>query len=211
MPRTATVPWSHLEEWSASAFVTAGVLFLALAALSGLTLLDGVSHPAWLMGVMGTGGTVAAFVGLAGLYPGLREGSPTLARSGLAAVVVAGIGLFVFPLCLLGGKSGVPIPAPPIVAFVAAMGAIVLAFLLFGLGSVRGDDHPPSVGLLMLALVGTFVVLLGADLHYGGAPAWVDVAVNAIQAPLLVGIGYLLPVRATPTGREHDQVGVTSG
>lgn len=210
MPSSSAVAWGHLERRSSSAFVTAGVLFLGIAALSGLETF-GVAQPVWLMGLVGMGGTVAAFVGLAGLYPGLRERSPTLARSGLAAVVVAGIGLLVFPLCLLGAKAGVPLPAPPVLAFVAAMGAILLAFLLFGLGSLRNDDHPRSVGLLMLALVGAFGVLLAADLHYGGAPAWVDVAVSGVQAPLLVGIGTRLPVGSAPTGRENVQVDVTSG
>lgn len=211
MSHFVTPRWERLERWSPTAFVAAGVLFLGTAALSGLDTFTNVSPSAWLAALLAFTGLVASFVGLLGLYPGLVNRVPRLARAGLVTTAIAGVALTVLPACQLAKTTGIEPPAPPVVLFVIAMVAIILAFLLFGVASFRTGVPSRMVGLLMLAIVSTFVGLFVADLAYGGSPAWVDFAVNGVQAVLLLTVGRVLPTHPSPTEREEGQIEVVTG
>jgi FtsH-binding integral membrane protein len=201
--------WELLENRRQTSFVSSGGLFLITAVLFGLEAFTAVSRPVWLTGLVGSLGLVVAFAGLVGLYPGLRDREPRLARAGMALVAVAVMGLIVFPLCLLAETSGIPLPAPPIVAFVGAMLAIILVFVLFGAASLRSGVHSRVVGLLLLMLVATFVGKVIADLVYGGSPAAVNGIVNGIQSGILFSISYSLP--ADPAQDQDPQIKIISG
>lgn len=206
-----TTRWGWIERWSPTAFIAAGILFLGTAALFGLVTFTDVSHPVWLTALFGLAGLVASFVGLLGLYPGLVDRVPRLARAGLVTVAIAGIALVAFPLCLLAKTSGIVLPTLPTVFFVIAMIATILGFLLFGVASLRTCVPSRTVGFLMLATVATFIVLFVADLMYGGSPRWLDFAVSGVQAVLLLTIGYALPTGPIPTEREDPQIDIISG
>lgn len=185
--------WGSVERWSGTAFAVAGGASLGTAALFGIETYTAATYPGWLTGLTGLAGLLAAFVGLAGLYPALADAVPRLARTGLGAAVLAGAGLVVFPLCALAKSAALPVPFPPILAFVAAMVAILLAFLTFGIAGLWSGALPRTVGVLLLATMATFVVLFAADMAYGGSPEWVDFGVGSVQALLLLRVGQLLP------------------
>lgn len=154
---------------------------------------------------------VTVFLGLAGLFPVLSEGAPRLARAGLATVAIAGAALVAFPVCLYAKTSGVALPVPPVAGFLLAGVATTVGVLLFGVASLHTGSPSGAVGVLLVATGATFVVLFGADLLYGGAPAWVDVAVTGVQAVLLLAVGYALPSATTRAGDAVEQVDVPSG
>lgn len=210
MGESGTIRWRAVERWSDTAFRVAGVASLGTAVLFGVEVVTAASIAGWVTGVVGMASLLAAFAGLVGLYPGLAVGTPRLARAGLAAVALAGVGLVVFPLCALAKSASLPVPVPPLLAFVAAMLALILGVLVFGVASLRSDAHPRSVGLLLLGLVGTFVALFAADLAYGGSPAWVDAGMGAVQAVLLVRIGQVLPA-TVPSERAAGRLDAASG
>ncbi len=195
-----------LENGRQTAFVTAGCLFLVTAVLFGLEAFTAASRPVWLTALAGSLGLLVTFVGLVGLYPGVKRQEPRLARAGIALIGVAVTGLIVFPLCLLAKMSGIPLPAPPIVAFVGAMLAIILVFVLFGAASLRSGVHSQTVGVLIFVLVGTFFGGLIADLVYGGSPAPVNVFVNGAQSAILLSIGYILPT--DPAQHQEPQINI---
>jgi hypothetical protein len=201
--------WKRLENGRQTAFVTAGGLFLITTVLFGLEAFTPVSRPVWVTGLVGSLGLIVAFVGLVGLYPGLRDREPRLARAGIALVAAAVLGLIVFLSCLLAKMSGIPLPAPPIIAFVGAMIAIILVFVLFGAASLRSGVHSRAVGLLIFLLVATFVGGLIADLAYGGSPATVNAIMNGVLSGILLSIGYILP---TDPVRDRDpEINIMSG
>lgn len=205
-------PWRLLERKSAMAFVAAGASLLGLAALYGVQALFGTSVTGWPAFLFGSFGLLAAFVGLAGLYPGLAGRVPILGRVGIGIIIMAGISLLLFPLCALVQDSGVSLPVPPITLFVVAMLAIILAFLLFGVASLRSGVPSRTVGWLMLTFGSMFIVLFVSDLVTGGnTPPVVNFGVSGVQAALLLTTGYILPTDPYSVDSQAYQPDVTSG
>lgn len=211
MVSRTTVRWGILERWTKRAFVTAGVLLLGTAVLFGLTSFTGVDLPAWWTGLSGVVALLAAFAGLAALYPGLADRSPRLARAALGSVTVGAIAIVAFPLCQLAETSGIGLPAPPVVLLLVFMGATVLGFLLFGVACLRTGVYSNAVGVLLVAIVSSFLVLFAGDLAFGGSPAWLNFAANGVQAVFLLAIGRVLPTYPHPGEREETQVEAVSG
>lgn len=205
------VPWDRLEQWRAMTFIIAGLLFLTTSALTGLETFTAATHPTWLTVLFGLSGLVASFVGLAGFYPRLADRKPRLARAGIVTLAMAGVALIAFPLCQMAKTSGVNLPIPPMVMYLIAMIGTMLGFLLFGAASLHTRIPSRSVGLLMMGTVTTFIVLFAADLLYAGSPAWLDFAVNGLQAILLLTIGFVLPTSSIPTEYGEPQTDIMSG
>ena len=203
--------WGVLERWSATAFAAAGVLSLATAALFGVETLMNSSYPGWVTGIFGLSALIASFIGLGGLYPRLVEQVPRLARTGITTIVIAGIALIAFPLCLFAKTSGVDLHSLPIIVFIIAMVSIIGGFSLFGIATLRAQVPSRTVGLLILATVVTYMILFVGDMVFNGSPGWLNFAMSGIQALFLLAIGYILPSSILPSESNESQIATISG
>jgi hypothetical protein len=168
---TGTKRWDSFERWSATAFLTAGVLWLLDTVLLGIELFAGVSilgTPGPLNPVLYVSGVVAAIVGLLGLYPGLSGRMPRLARISAGLVVVAGAATVVL-LVWFVTVTLLNRPDPPGVLLILSILVAALGLLLFGIAGVRTGVPSRAVGLLVLAIPVTLVGgLLLVYVGYGG-------------------------------------------
>lgn len=150
---TGLLGW--LEKRSATAFLIAGSLFVADAALIGLVMVSAGEQLMLLGQAFIAAGWTAGFVGLLGLFPGIAGRSRRLARAGAAFV---GIGVVVFVVMgivsiayfadVLNGDLSTlaPIFLPGVII------GSVLGFLTFGAATLRTDAFSRSVGVLFVAL-----------------------------------------------------------
>lgn len=127
-----------LERWSPMLFLVGGVVLVAFAAsLAAIGLMD-MSVP---RNIFAGVGFTFSFLGLLGLYPRLKDGSPLLARAGAVFAVLGAVG---FALTfVLGIADFVEVTLPAWVEAVQLLNiiGIVLGFFLIGTASVRTDAH----------------------------------------------------------------------
>lgn len=144
-----------LEGRSSTAFLIAGMLFVADAALVGSVIVSAGEELMLLGQAFIAAGWTAGFVGLLGIYPTLAEQRPRMARVG---AVLVGIGVVVFVVMgvasigyftnvLSGDLSAlVPIFLPGVII------GSVLGFLTFGVTTLRSDVYSRTVGVLFVVL-----------------------------------------------------------
>jgi hypothetical protein len=193
---TTTTRWGTLERWSATAFLTAGVLWLLDTVLLGIELFAGVSilgTPGAVNPVLYISGLVAGIVGLLGLYPGLAGRTPRLARVSAGLVALAGVGISVLLVWFIT-VTLLNQPDPPGVLLILSILVAALGIIMLGIASVRTGVPSRAVGLLVLAIPATLVGgLLLVYVGYGGdSPDWTSPAIGIVMAVLLLAIGYRL-------------------
>lgn len=205
-----------LERLSPTLFLVAGALLVAYAVLNGVAAAAGIAHEP-VEDVVGPAGFALGFVGLVGLYPGLAERSPKLARTGAVSAALGAVG---FSAIALGGLVQIAGAGPPgwLTSFVllAAIGMIG-GYLSAGVASLRSDDRSPTVGVLLLLPAGVFAVMLSQAVlfvRFGAftetAMAWSAVAISGGQALAHLAIGYTLRTGTVPADEEIRSGDVTA-
>lgn len=185
--------WASLENHSSTLFLGAGVLFVIAAANNAVVFSAPEYDPSTVSGPLLLLGLLAALLGMLGTYPRLRDPLPRLARAGALAATVTVLAVLV----LLVWGIGAQLDLLPELSDAVAIGSLLLmivSFTLFGVSVLRTDVVDRTVGLLLLAeavaLVAVFAVPV---LVVEGDPSdsW-TVGIEAVQALLLLGVGYVL-------------------
>lgn len=198
-----------LEHQAPTAFLLAGGALLGSTTLKGIGWFTGIAAPRILIAVLALFGLTAAFLGLAGLYPSLRDRTPRLARTALAVVAVAGIAVvgvvgWVIVTMLVGMFPWLSAPAsPPAALFLSLVATIGLGAILFGVTCVRAAAPSRAVGGFLLGFAGTWVALIAVDFALGPAvPNWLYLLIYGGQPVALLSTGYVLRTRAVSAGHE---------
>lgn len=191
-----------LTSRSPTLFLVAGVLLVGYATFNGVHAFTGVEYES-IENVFGPAGFALGFLGLLGLYPTLRDQNPRLARAGAVCAVLGMIAFSVFVVANLGEIAGVVPKEPPswAVFFVAqaAIGMLV-GYVAFAVATVRSDVHSRMLGLLLLAPLAVFTIMLTTS-RLGFFPQWLAFAISSGQAVAHLSIGYKLRSGRTNTER----------
>lgn len=196
--------WESLEQWSPTAFLVAGGLWLVYAGLSAIELVTEVVTPSALdVAVSGLALFIPVF-GLLGVYPRLRDHAPRLSVAGAVLIVISGVSTLTLLVWLFGttlltpGVPAIPADAPgwTVAAFFVSLIPIALGFLLFGVAGLRTGALTKTVALLLMVPFAMWVVLLAGNAVDGnviGVIVYVPISLAALS------IGYLLRTESTPT------------
>lgn len=189
-----------LDGKSPALFLVAGGLLVPFAALLVYEALADAAAPE---DVFGPPGFFLAMVGLLGLCPALADHAPRLARAGAATAAISAAGWFVITVLAIGEAAGAVPPLEDfgvlgLVVVLAAGVPMVLAYLSFGVGSLRTDVHSRILGVLLLAPPVIFgVMIVGGALTGGSAIG--AAALSSGQAISHLAIGYTLRTEDVPT------------
>lgn len=189
-----------LETWDARAFFGGGVMFVVAAALNVFALVTGAERVSLMVGeAFIAAGWFGGLVGLLGVYPVLADRSRWLTRAGAVFAVIGAVTTVVLAVGSLvafvqsGGVGDLPVPF--VFLFPGLVLGSLLAFVSFGVASLRSDVHSRTVGVLLLvpALVffTNFFVLpvVGGT---GPAPPETIFGVTSALALAMLAIGYVL-------------------
>lgn len=190
-----------LERLSPTLWFVSGGIGVVYASLYGMEALVG-TYPS-VRALFGPVMNVAAFLALLGLYPGLVDRRPWLARVGGGFAALATVGSFVALLEAAGAVSDEAtwFVVSQLVSIVLGMS---LAFLAFGAGSLRSELHSRTVGVLLLVPALIMVLNLGVVIGGYASPEG-RLLVSGLWAVTYLAIGISLrtdggsSVSATPT------------
>jgi len=190
--RNATL--EALEGKAPVLFLVAGMLMIVFAANTYLKTFAGTSYPV-IQGVIAPSGFLIGVVGLFGLYSGLANRAPKLARGAAGIAVITTVGWVTIIVNGIGETLGVlsqlsgPLAIIPLVVIVT----MILVFGLFGATILYTGAHSWIIGVLLLLESTMFLVLI-LDL----APYLLLVDIGHIVAYL--GIGITLRTTDIPSG-----------
>lgn len=192
-----------VEQWSSTAFLIAGFLWLLDTVLLGVELVTAISilgTPGAINGVLYISGTVIAIVGLLGLFPRLAGHTPRLARISATLVAVASVAITSFLIWFII-DTPLKLHSPPEVLFLLGILVATLGFLLFGIASVKTEVPSRTVGYLVLGIPATLLggILLVYVGYGGNSPDWTSPAIGVLMAAFLLAIGYGLRTQPGPT------------
>lgn len=193
--------WNSLEQWSATAFLVAGLLFVASAAVTVVDIAVGAEQLRLQLGQATVGaGWIAGLIGLLGLYPRHVDRDRWPVRVGAVFVAIGLVGYLIMTVGVLAIFSGVPEsdlePLEPVFLPMMLVGS-VLTFPLFGLASLRVGNHSRAVGALLIGQT----IVFGANV---ASPSSAEVVFVVLVALVLInlGVGYLL---GDVSGRLDDE------
>lgn len=191
-----------LAEQSPTLFLVGGGLFAVFAVLWGIAAVtDFAPRPA--VDVVGPAGWTAAFFGLLGLYHGLSERTPWLARAGAVCATVGVVGGSVAAVVSLGELAGIVTEVPSWSAALTPLlvVGILPGFLAFAIASLRSDARSRTVGLLLLAPAAIFAVnIVRVGVLGPRVPTGAPFVLGGGQALALLAIGYALRTGGAGTG-----------
>lgn len=207
--------WRGLERWSPTLFLFAGVLLVGYAVLNGMAASTDVAYVT-MEDIVGPAGFVLGFMGLLGLYPGLADRSPTVARVGAFCAILGAVGFSVITLQGLAVAVGVTsMSSPGIFLLFVAIG-IIPGYLSFGVASLRASVNLRTVGLLLFGPAVVFTAMLSQPFVYGAlgllsetTMAWSNFAISSGQALAHLAIGYKLRSRVSLIIHEAQSTDVT--
>lgn len=191
-----------LEQKSSTLFLVAGFLLAVFAANTAARVFtDG--GVAQIHGIVGPAGFAVGLAGLLGLYPGIADDGGTLARLAGIVAAIPFVGWFVTAVVGIGNVLGVLPDASvvlPGVAFVGVFLTTMLAFILFGVASLRTGAHSRSVGLVLLVPAIPFLTLI---LVVQAIPAveWGEFVIDSGHALAHLAVGIALRGRLVPRSR----------
>lgn len=191
MVTASTDRWESLERWSPILFIAGGSGVVTHAALMGIEAFTALSTPP---DVFAATGHLVALVGLLGLYPGLSERTPRLARLAVAvaAAPIAGwVVMTVSQLLVVAGVWPSLNAALPGVFFVALLAASILTYGLFGAAALRGGRSSRTVGLLVVT-PGALMAVLLLDSVVTGATALDGLVLGGGMALAMLALGVRL-------------------
>lgn len=186
-----------LEGRTATLFIVAGGLFVVFAALHGVEAFMNRFAP---KDIFGPAGFAFAFAGMLGLYPTLVARSVWLTRVG---AVFALIGLVASAITSVWHIGLWVVPAIPDYGSAFALGMVLgqfLAYIPFGLASLRAAIHSRTVGLLLIAVPSILTVMI-VTVATGYATSDSAVVLGSAQALIHVAIGYALRTEDIPSDR----------
>lgn len=189
--------WASLERWSPTLFLIGGGLIVGHAAVRGIDEFTSMAPPP---DVFGPVGYLLALVGMLGLYPALVDRTPTVVRVGAVVAVVPLVGWTAISIATLAEAVGIldtPIAALFGPFFLLHMLTLILAYLLFGVASLRSGVHPRPVGLLLLAPPVSLVTILVGAAVLGESTIGAFV-IGSLQAAVHLSIGGLLRAADAP-------------
>lgn len=184
--------WESLEVWRSTAFLIGGAIFVADVALVASHLASGTEPGAFGQALVGSAWT-ASFIGLLGMYPSLVDRNRWLAQIGVVCAVIGGITMAVMALASIGYSTG--ILSGELSEFVmfflpGTFIGIVLGFGSFSVASLRAEIYSPSVGLLFLLLVLTFLFNIGSSIA-GFSSLTTVLGVVCVLALSKLALGYM--------------------
>jgi hypothetical protein len=202
--------WATLEQWSPVIFLTAGGLFVLLAAAYGFraaTRAGPAVSPAIIFVCL-----LVVFTGILGLYPRLAEGNATLALGGVgllavtAAIILSILGLSTLSVGPTVGKQTI------VASIMSVVVGSTLTLTTFGVASLRTGGHLRPVGgsLLMMAASLSFIVV-AMLLFSNPTPAWVGFVASGLFVISSVSIGYVLRTEDVPADHAETTDDVTAG
>lgn len=175
-------------------FLVAGMLMIVFAANTYLKTFAGISYPV-IQGVIAPSGFLLGAVGLFGLYSGLADRAPNLARGAAGIAVITTVGWITIIVNGIGEALGVlsqpsgPLAIIPLVVIVT----MILVFGLFGATILYTGAYSWIIGALLLLESAMFLVLI-LDL----APYLLLIDIGHIVAYL--GVGITLRTTDIPSG-----------
>lgn len=199
-----------LERWRAVAFLIGGVIFVVNTGLVAYHMSSGTEPAAFGQALVGAGWT-AAFIGLLGFYPGLRERTRWPARIGGFFAVIGGITMAAMAVTMLGYATDIISGDPGGTAMYFLPGVflgIVLGFGSFGVASLRTDLYSRYLGLLFLLLPITFLFNLSSGIAGFGTLATV-LGVVSVLALTMLAIGFLVRTGNATAERESTRAPTT--
>lgn len=212
MVPVSTERWESLERWRSTAFLIAGVVFVADAAIVASNVAAGTERFMTLGQAFIGAAWSAAFLGLLGFYPGLADRSRWLPRVGAVFAVVGGVTMAVMAVASLGYFTGVlsgELSAVTMYVLPGVFAGIVLGFGSFGVASLRTDLYASPVGLLFLLLVVTFLFNITSGIVGFGTLTTV-LGVVCVLAATMLAIGYLLRTGSALTEGVEASTGPTA-
>jgi hypothetical protein len=188
-----------LERGAPTLFLIAGGVLVVFAALLGIEAFTDRTFPT---DIFGPGGFAIAFLGLLGLYPRLAEEAPWLARIGAVSAPIAVLGASVTSVWYIGVAIGI-FPGDPAPAYIAVfvLGIFIgflVAFPSFAVATLRTDSYSRTLGVLLLAPTGPFVLML-VLLPVTGGTAVGAFVLDSGEAIFMLAIGYTLRTENAPT------------
>lgn len=197
MPIGVNTPWRTLETWSARAFFITGGVWAIDATLNVSELVADITIPGAVFGVLILAALISKMVGVLGFYRPIADKSGRLALAGAVPIVVAGI-LAVITIVWVAVAGLMNQSLPPGVLLIVDVMLIVLGLLLFGVASVRTDAPSRMCGVLVLALVATFLVWLAGVGGLYAFPDWSSAAFGAVLSVLSLAVGYVRQTSSVP-------------
>lgn len=199
-----------LDGRSATLFLLAGGLLLVFAANSGIRAFTDGGYPV-IHSVFGPGGFFLGLVGLLGIAPALAEQRPKSTRVIGVVAAIPAVGWFVITVFGLGSSAGVlpgmsvvfP-PAFPVLVFLTT----ILAYVTFGVVSLRAGVHSRSVtGLLFVPVVPFISLILTAAVLE--PVVWGEFAIDSGHALAHLALGLALRYESVPADRPEPAVDAT--
>jgi len=198
MPISVNPPWRTLETWSARAFFIAGGAWAIDAILNVSELVVDITIPGAVFGVLILAALISKMAGVLGFYRPIADRSGRLALAGAIPIVIAGI-LALITVVWVAVAGLMNQSLPPGAFLVVDVVLIVLGLLLFGVASIRTDAPSRMCGVLVLALVATFLVWLAGVGGLYAFPDWSSAAFGTVLSVLSLAVGYVRQTSSVPT------------
>lgn len=153
-----TTLWESLERRSRTVFLVAGVLLLGYAASKAVYTFTDVTPVGAFDVAFGGIGLLVAFVAVLSFYRPLRDRTPGLSLAGAFIAVIGVVG----NLALLGWLAGATLtmrgypaipeesPAWTVAVLIVVFITLAIAFLLFGIASLRTSIPSKTTGRLLV-------------------------------------------------------------
>lgn len=193
MASDTSSPWGSLERTRATAFIVGGLIFVGDTTVLLWHLNAGTEPAAAGQALVGAAWT-AAFVGLLGFYPSLRERRPRLTKAGAVFAALGALAMAAMAAAMTGYATGLLSGDPGEAAMMLLPGiflGIVFGFGLFGVTCLLTDVYAARVGLLFLVLPATFLFNLGTGIA-GFNPLPKVIGVVVVLSVTFLAVGYLL-------------------
>lgn len=202
MLRVNAQHWNQLEARSGTLFLAAGALVVVYSGLHGIeSATDMILEPNPF-----EFGYVLGFLGLLGLYPGVVDESPWLARIGAVAALLGIIGLSAFTVLHLGELAGLIEAGGPIWMIVFSplpLAGFVVGYLSIGVAVLRGRVRSRMLGLLLL-VPGIIVLVMVVQILMGWTSELQAFVISAGEAMAHLAIGATLRTNSTQPTRQEQ-------
>lgn len=199
-----------LDGRSPTLFLVAGGLLVIFAANTGARVFTDMGYST-VHSIFGPAGFFVGLVGLFGLYPGLADRSPWLARIAASVAAIPLVGWSVITVFGIGNSAGI-LPDLSVVfpgAFVIVVFlTTMIAYILFAATSFHAGIHSQIVGLVLLAPAIPFLTLIVA-VQVLGPVEWTEFAIDSGHALAHVAVGIVLRNGGVPTDRAGPAPGST--
>jgi hypothetical protein len=199
-----------LDGNSALLFLVAGGLLVVFAANTGARTFTAMGSPA-VQSIVGPAGFFVGLVGLIGLYSGLAGRTLWAARVAAVVAAIPLVGWFVITVWGLGSSAGIlpglSVVFPGAVVIVVFL-TTILAYVGFGMASLRARVHSRTIGLVLLMPAVPFLMLIVA-VQVLGPVEWAEFVIDSGHALAHLAVGIALRSAGVPTDRTEPAADAT--